>query len=300
MPLTLLPDPREITFSSLGNGELERGTAPVQQLCLATSSAPPQNIGGKLIMQNTFFFSLTQSLKININENIAKRRGPKPNNKPALNKRQESNRKAQRYVKWTLPWRPVGLTLNHSTYRKRQADLVQSLEEETKLLQETLLALQKDKIQLKEQNSRLGEMAASDKEHFSQPLPWNGPTSKTSDTAIANTAFYAPLNCQCGALSSTWLAFPPCNQYAAEEQTQHIDSQEPMISAVESNFACSGRSPLLTPPDDTLLMPSNCQYDAALAAWTADPQACQPSTDVQVDHITSKEVSTYSVSSWHL
>lgn len=69
-----------------------------------------------------------------------KRRGPKPDSKPALTRRQELNRQAQR------------------THRERKERYVKSLEEEVVRLREAFTVITKEKTQILEENRRLKEL----------------------------------------------------------------------------------------------------------------------------------------------
>jgi len=69
-----------------------------------------------------------------------KRRGPKPDSKPALTRRQELNRQAQR------------------THRERKERYVKGLEEEVNRLRETFTIITREKTQILEENRRLKEL----------------------------------------------------------------------------------------------------------------------------------------------
>lgn len=69
-----------------------------------------------------------------------KRRGPKPDSKPALTRRQELNRQAQR------------------THRERKERYVKSLEEEVVRLREAFTVITKEKTQILEENRRLKDL----------------------------------------------------------------------------------------------------------------------------------------------
>ncbi|KAI5789158.1 hypothetical protein EDC01DRAFT_617097, partial [Geopyxis carbonaria] len=76
----------------------------------------------------------------NIDGEKPKRRGPKPDAKPALTRRQELNRQAQR------------------THRERKERYVQGLEEEVNRLRETFTIITREKTQILEENRRLKEL----------------------------------------------------------------------------------------------------------------------------------------------
>jgi len=69
-----------------------------------------------------------------------KRRGPKPDSKPALTRRQELNRQAQR------------------THRERKEKYVKTLEEEVVRLREAFTVITKEKTHILEENRRLKEL----------------------------------------------------------------------------------------------------------------------------------------------
>jgi hypothetical protein len=83
-------------------------------------------------------------LKIGSNRNKdgekPKRRGPKPDSKPALTRRQELNRQAQR------------------THRERKEKYVKTLEEEVVRLREAFTIITKEKTHILEENRRLKEL----------------------------------------------------------------------------------------------------------------------------------------------
>lgn len=69
-----------------------------------------------------------------------KRRGPKPDSKPALTRKQELNRQAQR------------------THRERKEKYVRSLEEDVARLREAFTIITKEKTQILQENRRLKEI----------------------------------------------------------------------------------------------------------------------------------------------
>lgn len=89
----------------------------------------------------------------------AKRRGPKPDSKPAMTRRQELNRQAQRY---NTPSQHVGVLLvittnktQYRTHRERKELYIKALEDEVLRLKEVFSNVSQDKERLAKENYSL-------------------------------------------------------------------------------------------------------------------------------------------------
>lgn len=88
-----------------------------------------------------------------------KRRGPKPDSKPALTRRQELNRQAQRYVCYCCT--DEGRVVTHPvlrTHRERKEMYIKALEQEVLRLKETFGTTTRERDQFAEENRRLKEL----------------------------------------------------------------------------------------------------------------------------------------------
>ncbi|KAI9803750.1 MAG: hypothetical protein M1826_004941 [Phylliscum demangeonii] len=88
----------------------------------------------------SFLRGLTESKATTRDGQPAKRRGPKPDSKPAMTRRQELNRQAQR------------------THRERKELYVKALEQEVQRLREHVHAVDRDKAALSAENEKLQEL----------------------------------------------------------------------------------------------------------------------------------------------
>jgi len=114
-----------------------------------------QSDGGKsekspLSMSLGFLKNLTEKKSTRVDGQPPKRRGPKPDSKPALTRRQELNRQAQR------------------THRERKELYIKALEQEVLRLKENFSNVTRDKESLAEENRQLKQLLAQ------HGIPWNG------------------------------------------------------------------------------------------------------------------------------
>lgn len=107
----------------------------------SSGASPPGPSDGSHRSSTSPFFDF---LRINTSRNKEgekpKRRGPKPDSKPALTRKQELNRQAQR------------------THRERKEKYVRSLEEDVIRLREAFTVITKEKTQILQENRRLKEI----------------------------------------------------------------------------------------------------------------------------------------------
>lgn len=97
-----------------------------------------------------FLKNLTEKKNTRVDGQQPKRRGPKPDSKPALTRRQELNRQAQR------------------THRERKELYIKALEQEVLRLKENFSNVSRDKETLAEENRQLKQLLAQ------HGIPWGG------------------------------------------------------------------------------------------------------------------------------
>merc|ERR1711977_490458 len=118
-----------------------------------------------------------------------KRRGPKPDSKPALTRRQELNRQAQR------------------THRERKELYIKALEQEVLRLKENFSMVSRDKETLAEENRQLKKLLAQ------HGIPWNG-TGGVDELARNTSVGYTSSGSISGSYapgSQTYSPPPPTN-----------------------------------------------------------------------------------------
>ncbi|KAL3417596.1 BZIP-type transcription factor [Phlyctema vagabunda] len=103
-----------------------------------------------LSMSLGFLKNLTEKKTTRVDGQPPKRRGPKPDAKPALTRRQELNRQAQR------------------THRERKELYIKALEAEVQRLKESFSNVTRDKDSVAEENRQLKALLAQ------HGIPWNG------------------------------------------------------------------------------------------------------------------------------
>ncbi|KAI1266769.1 hypothetical protein F5Y18DRAFT_425317 [Xylariaceae sp. FL1019] len=101
------------------------------------SQSPPQDDKSPLSSMNLNFLKTLSEKRTTRDGNPPKRRGPKPDSKPALTRRQELNRQAQR------------------THRERKELYIKALEDEVLRLKEVFSNVSQDKDKLAEENRQL-------------------------------------------------------------------------------------------------------------------------------------------------
>lgn len=140
----------------------------------ADGSGQSDNGKSPLSMSLGFLKTLTEKKSTRADGQPPKRRGPKPDSKPALTRRQELNRQAQR------------------THRERKELYIKALEQEVLRLKETFSNVSRDKDAVAEENRQLKQLLAQ------HGIPWPGAadlghtasTGYTSSGSISGS--YAP------------------------------------------------------------------------------------------------------------
>ncbi|UKZ87661.1 uncharacterized protein TrAFT101_003438 [Trichoderma asperellum] len=120
-------------MSSLSPDQIEGG---------ASQASTEGTDKGVLSSLNLNFFKNLSDKKVTRTGNPPKRRGPKPDSKPALTRRQELNRQAQR------------------THRERKELYIKALEDEVIRLKEVFSTISLDKQKLYDENKQLKEVLA--------------------------------------------------------------------------------------------------------------------------------------------
>ncbi|EHK40631.1 hypothetical protein TRIATDRAFT_301441 [Trichoderma atroviride IMI 206040] len=120
-------------MSSLSPDQIEGG---------ASQASTEGTDKGVLSSLNLNFFKNLSDKKVTRTGNPPKRRGPKPDSKPALTRRQELNRQAQR------------------THRERKEIYIKALEDEVIRLKEVFSTMSLDKQKLYDENKQLKEVLA--------------------------------------------------------------------------------------------------------------------------------------------
>ncbi|KAI6786026.1 uncharacterized protein J7T54_006365 [Emericellopsis cladophorae] len=126
--------------------------SPAQQSNFSPSSGGEQNNNGLNALKN-----LAAKRSSRADGSQPKRRGPKPDSKPALTRRQELNRQAQR------------------THRERKELYVKALEDEVLRLKEIYSSVSQDKSRLHEENKKLKRLLAEN------GIPWTSDRTNDDD-----------------------------------------------------------------------------------------------------------------------
>ena len=110
-----------------------------------------------------------------------KRRGPKPDSKPALTRRQELNRQAQRYDRHS--YRPSSNSNFNRTHRERKELYIKALEQEVLRLKDNYSRVTRDKEVLADENRALKLLLAQ------HGIPWTGTGGVAELTRLGRTAY---------------------------------------------------------------------------------------------------------------
>ncbi|KAG6004671.1 hypothetical protein E4U43_000699, partial [Claviceps pusilla] len=144
--------------------------------------------------------------------NTPKRRGPKPDSKPALTRRQELNRQAQR------------------THRERKELYIKALEEEVLRLKELFSNASQSKERLSTENKHLktllvqhGIPLPTTGDHDDGPSPGAG-TSPGTSAAAGSYASFSP-GSQSGASNGQFANFQPVSGYQVRSASQQLVSK---------------------------------------------------------------------------
>ncbi len=156
--------PSPPTHFSLSDINLSLGSL-YDYTSMSASSSPQNPEGnssghekGPLSSLNLSFLKALNDKKSTRDGNPPKRRGPKPDSKPALTRRQELNRQAQRYS-YNFPAPSTALRrilmYYHRTHRERKELYIKALEDEVLRLKEIYSNVARDKDKLAEENRQL-------------------------------------------------------------------------------------------------------------------------------------------------
>ncbi|KAJ2903809.1 hypothetical protein MKZ38_009283 [Zalerion maritima] len=162
---------RQSPMSSRSPEQYGSGSGYAQQGQQRSQPEQPDQDKGPLSLNLGFLKSLTEK-RTTRDGNPQKRRGPKPDSKPALTRRQELNRQAQR------------------THRERKELYIKALEDEVLRLKEILSNMSQDKGKLADENKQLRQLLALN------GINWSGsgtagspPTSNLDD--VMSTGYSA-------------------------------------------------------------------------------------------------------------
>ncbi|KAI1847392.1 hypothetical protein JX266_006617 [Neoarthrinium moseri] len=221
------------------------GSLYEQTQSMSSSSSPHNHVGGHapgnghdkggLNSLNLGFLKGLTEKRTTRDGQPVKRRGPKPDSKPALTRRQELNRQAQR------------------THRERKELYIKALEDEVLRLKEVYSTVSQDKAKLAEENRQLKSLLGQNglspappsarDELPSNPSPSLGYTSSASVSGnsyapgSAATAYTPPLTSQSTAPSlSASSHMVGIQQHQHSHQRQHsrnVSQQQSLASRVD-------------------------------------------------------------------
>jgi hypothetical protein len=173
-------------------------------------SAHSDNDKSPLSMSLGFLKTLTEKKTTRVDGQPPKRRGPKPDSKPALTRRQELNRQAQR------------------THRERKELYIKALEQEVLRLKETFSTITRDKDSLAEENRALKQLLAH------HGIPWNG-TGGVDELRQNPSVGYT----SSGSISGS---YAPASTYSPPPQTHSSTPNTRYQSASPPDASTAGRS----------------------------------------------------------
>ncbi|KAK4988062.1 hypothetical protein LTR50_004178 [Elasticomyces elasticus] len=175
-----------------------RRTSMVFRALASNDSQPKSPLHGFGFLKN-----LSSDKKSTKDGQTPKRRGPKPDSKPALTRRQELNRQAQR------------------THRERKEMYIKALEQEVLRLKETFGCTAKERDAIAEENRRLKELLAAHGITYDSASPHNSfqrvGSSYGGSSSGSISGSYRP------ASNSTGLTPPPL--LSQSHQQQHLQLQ---------------------------------------------------------------------------
>ncbi|KAF1840022.1 uncharacterized protein K460DRAFT_381517 [Cucurbitaria berberidis CBS 394.84] len=167
-----------------------------------------QSIGSESkspLAQFGFFKNLTEK-KTTRDGQQPKRRGPKPDSKPATTRRQELNRQAQR------------------THRERKELYIKALEQEVIRLKDTFATTSRERDAFAEENRRLKELLMAHGISFELASPTNGMgrIGSSSYGSSSGSASYGPGS------ASTGYTSPPQSLQHRGSSSHDVQSQQPL------------------------------------------------------------------------
>lgn len=202
-----------------------------------------------------FFKTLTEKRTAR-DGNHPKRRGPKPDSKPALTRRQELNRQAQR------------------THRERKELYIKALEDEVLRLKEIFTNMSQDKEKLAEENKQLKQILTHHGINWSSTAGIASPqTSNIDDFTNINYSasstggygqkFTPPLTSNSTAPSVTSNGAPHHASPHSNSHTQPI-SYTTTKKSTKANIVAQHMPPMLSPPQHQLQQAgSSLDFDQA-------------------------------------
>ncbi|KAF4980955.1 hypothetical protein FZEAL_3150 [Fusarium zealandicum] len=204
------------TFNSRVPGATERSMSSSMSPDRGITSSEDDRAGFSSI-DPEFYKSLNDN-KTTRDGNAPKKRGPKPNSKPALTRRQELNRQAQR------------------THRERKELYIKALEDEVLRLKEVFSNVSLDRERLADENKRLRDAMIQAGLQYGSPLAAGSATSNGPGSSSANTP---PLTSRSTAPSTASPLQPPMssNHTYVPGQQQHSMYQNPHRGGADTEQA---------------------------------------------------------------
>jgi hypothetical protein len=148
-----------------------------------------------------------------------KKRGPKPDQKPALTRRQELNRQAQR------------------THRERKELYVKALENEVNRLKNAFTASERDKRKHAEENERLKELLTRHGIPLPSPKADGSPDVSMSNTAESQATISPPTASRSPAAAISPATATSSSHSPSGQQLQNLTQQASVKKGVDYNQA---------------------------------------------------------------
>ncbi|OTB02104.1 hypothetical protein M426DRAFT_30930, partial [Hypoxylon sp. CI-4A] len=181
---------------------------------MSSSSSPPQNSQpdkGPLSSLNLNFLKSLNDKRTTREGNPPKRRGPKPDSKPALTRRQELNRQAQR------------------THRERKELYIKALEDEVLRLKEIYSNVSQDKDKLADENKQLKTLLQQNGISLGPGVSIDDVASGLSPGYTSNTTYTPPLT----SISSPQSMSVSSQGIGGQSQARSMSQQQPGQSRVD-------------------------------------------------------------------
>ncbi|KAF2636632.1 hypothetical protein P280DRAFT_146339 [Massarina eburnea CBS 473.64] len=166
------------------------------------------NSDSKSPLSNFTFFKSLSEKKTTRDGQPPKRRGPKPDSKPALTRRQELNRQAQR------------------THRERKEMYIKALEQEVLRLKETFSGVSKERDAFADENRRLRELLMAHGISFDLASPPNG-MHQFSSSYGGSSAGSVSGGYGTGTNSTGYTSPPTMHHRGSLSNDTHIHQQQP-------------------------------------------------------------------------
>lgn len=215
----------KLAGSGYGSGQSDSGKSPLSMsLGFLKTLTEKKNTRGMLM---DLALGCTDANVRTVDGQAPKRRGPKPDSKPALTRRQELNRQAQRYVDAGY-MEAIILTLDR-THRERKELYIKALEQEVLRLKENYSLVSRDKETLAEENRQLKQLLAQ------HGIPWNGSGGVDELTRNASVGYTSS-----GSVSGSYA--PGSQSASPTPQNYSSNNANPNYSSASPPNGANGRS----------------------------------------------------------